>query len=330
MKNNSRLWRWASGGLFAAVLAVGACERAPARPGAFQGVVELDERLLGFETGGRVTAVLVQRGAQVSAGEALATLDDALERVSHESRQAEVEAVRARAALVRAGSRPEEIRAMAAQVRAAEANEALLKKNLARQRTLFGTGAVSQASLDEVESRLAGATAEREALDQRLRELKNGARKQEIQSAEAQVDAATTAVKLETERLARLDLHAVEAGTVLDVHVDPGEIVAPGTPVVTVADTSHPYVEVFVPQGELEGVRIGALATVRVDATSTPFAARVENVGRRTEFTPRYLFSERERPSLVVRVRVRVDDPEQRLHAGVPAFVDIDKGRGAP
>ena len=31
-------------------------------------------------------------------------------------------------------------------------------------------------------------------------------------------------------------------------------------------------------------------------------------LGRQTEFTPRYLFSERERPNLVVRVRVRIDD----------------------
>jgi hypothetical protein len=49
----------------------------------------------------------------------------------------------------------------------------------------------------------------------------------------------------------------------------------------------------------------------------------VENVARATEFTPRFLFSERERANLVVRVRVRVDDPAQRLHAGVPAFVEL-------
>ena len=42
-----------------------------------------------------------------------------------------------------------------------------------------------------------------------------------------------------------------------------------------------------------------------------------------TEFTPKFLFSPRERPNLVVRVRVRVDDPERRLHAGVPAFARI-------
>jgi len=36
---------------------------------------------------------------------------------------------------------------------------------------------------------------------------------------------------------------------VLDVNVDPGEVVAAGTPVVTLADTEHPYADVFVAQG---------------------------------------------------------------------------------
>jgi hypothetical protein len=62
---------------------------------------------------------------------------------------------------------------------------------------------------------------------------------------------------------------------------------------------------------------------VVVDASAQSFPGRVEDIGRRTEFTPRYLFSERERSQLVVRVRVRIDDPEQALHAGVPAFVTM-------
>jgi len=68
----------------------------------------------------------------------------------------------------------------------------------------------------------------------------------------------------------------------------------------------------------------GAPARVRTDARPEPLSGRVEAIGRRVEFTPRYLFSERERPNLVVRVRVRVEDPEGRLHAGVPAFVELE------
>ena len=57
--------------------------------------------------------------------------------------------------------------------------------------------------------------------------------------------------------------------------------------------------------------------------TSAPFPAKVEYVSPETEFTPKFLFSDRERPHLVVRVRVRVEDPGRRLQSGLPAFATV-------
>jgi HlyD family secretion protein len=309
---------------FALFVFASGCARTPKHAGALQGVIEFDERVLGFETGGRVTRVAPRRGDAIHAGDILATLDDTLGRTSRQSREAEAAAARARAALIKAGSRPEEIRAIAAQVRAAQAYESLLQKQLERDRALFSSGASTQANLDELDSRLERAVAEREVIEQRQRELRGGARTQEIESAEAQAAAAATAVELEAERVRRHELAALDDGTVLDVHVEQGEVVVAGTPVVTVADTTHPYVDIFVPQGELDGIHVGRPAAVHVDATAEVFRGTVDRVGRRTEFTPRWLFSERERPALVIRVRVRIEDPGERLHAGVPAFVYVE------
>ncbi len=313
-----------------ALLALISCQRATPEATAFQGVVEFDERVLSFETGGRVATVSVQRGSAVRAGDAVATLDDTLERTARESREAEANVARARMALVRAGSRPESIRAVDAQIRAAKANEELLTKKVERETRLLAEGATPQSAFDEIDARRKAVTAEREALEQRASELKNGARKQEIDSAEAQVTVAGTAVKLQSERLSRYSLRAGGDGTVLDVHVKTSEMVGAGAPVVTLADIAHPYVDVFVPQARIEGIAVGASAAIRVDSVSLPLRGEVENVARRTEFTPRYLFSDRERSSLVVRVRVRVDDPEHRLHAGIPAFVTIDRNAKVP
>jgi HlyD family secretion protein len=82
-------------------------------------------------------------------------------------------------------------------------------------------------------------------------------------------------------------------------------------------------VEVFVPEPRIADVQLGAAASVRIDGLASALQGAVEHIARYTEFTPRYLFSERERPNLVVRVRVRVSDPEQRLRAGVPARVEL-------
>jgi HlyD family secretion protein len=319
-----------SGTLLLLAFAAPTREPKPRHPGALQSVIEFDERQLGFEVGGRLTAVNVRRGANVHAGDLLATLDDTLERTSRDTREARAEAARAEVAVVRAGSRPEEIRAVEAQLRAAKASESLLEQNAARERTLFDKGAVSRASVDDLEARLRVAAAERQSVEQRLRELRNGSRRQEIERAEAQVTVASKDVKLGDERVGLYLLRAREDGTVLDLHVDPNEIVAAGAPVVTVADTKHPYADVFVREGDVDGIRFDSPASVTTDAAPRVFSAKVENIGRKTEFTPRYLFSERERTNLVVRIRLRIDDPEEQLHAGVPAFVVIDRGGSSP
>jgi HlyD family secretion protein len=307
-----------------------ACGGAGDHPGAYQGIVELDERRLGFEIGGRLRDVAVDEGDEIAAGQLLATLDDAIERTVRRSREQEAAAARAQTSLVRAGARAEEIRSMAAQVEAARAQEQLFASNLARERRLLAEAATTGAAVQDLEARHRAAAAERRALEERLRSLRGGSRTQEVEGAEAREGAAAAAVDMVGERLRLYQLHAVEAGTVLDVTADPGEVVAPGMPVVTIADARRPYADVFVPQGELAGIAVGAAVQVEVDGLDDQLAATVEHIARRTEFTPRFLFSERERPNLVVRVRVRIADPDRRLHAGVPAFVTIARRAGAP
>lgn len=308
----------------AALLAAG-CRRAPATPPGFQGVVELDERVVSFEVPGRITSVAVKRGDAVAPGALLATLDDGLEKLARDGRVADVDVAKSDLALLEAGTRKEDIASLAAQVKAARAAEDVLIKNEERTRSLVEKGSLAQAELDRVEADRKRATGERQSLEARLTAMIHGARKEDVARAKARVAAASTAVSLEDERLARFQVKSLTAGVVIDVHVEPGELAAPGTPAATIADVAHPYVDVFVPQQELDGVRLGARASIRVDATSQPFPGHVEWVSPRTEFTPRFLFSDRERPNLVVRVRVRVDDPAGRLHSGVPAFVVVER-----
>jgi HlyD family secretion protein len=302
------------------IAASGCGKRSPARTG-FQGVVEYEDRTLAFEVGGRVEHLDVRRGDVVADGKLLAAIDDSIERLARDARAGEAASARAELALLESGSRREDVAAVAAQVRAAAASEALARKVAERTRALHVAGSVPQLELDRAVAELERATSERSSLEQRLAALQHGSRPEEIARARARLDAALSQLAVEDQRLARHLLNAVGPGEVLDTHVEPGELASPGTPIVTLADTSHPYVEVFVPQGDLAGIRPGVKATVRVDAGNASLAGTVEHLAARTEFTPRYLFSERERPNLVVRVRVRIDDPDRRAHAGIPAFV---------
>ncbi len=287
--------------------------------------MEFDERILAFEVGGRLSTVRVDRGDEVERSEVVAELNDSLEQAAREVRAADADASKSHVSLLKAGSRSEDIRAAQAQVRAAKARENLLRKNLARERTLESRGVSTASAVDALKAQLDAAVADREALEQRVRGLKRGARKQEIASAESRATAAERAVKLEDERLTRSSLRSPVAGIVLDVHADPGEVVSPGAPVLTVGDTKHPYADVFVPVDYVGGIKVGSRAKVRVDSITEPLPGTVEHVSEKTEFTPRYLFSERERHNLVIRVRIRIDDENRVLHAGLPAFATVER-----
>jgi HlyD family secretion protein len=315
--------------LWAGALVAAACGGRDLANGAYQGIVELDERALSFEVPGRIQRLTVARGDIVKVDQVVAALDDTLERAAREARARDADAARATVALARAGSRAEEVRAAAAEARSARANEAVVRDQLGRQRSLLKENAVPEATVEELENRLAGAVATREAAEQRLAALAKGTRPEQISISEAQLAAAEQAVTLEDERLRRYELKTPLGGAVLDISLWPGEVAGAGATVLTVADVDHPYADVFVPQAEIAGISIGVRASVAVDSLAVALPGRVEYVSPTTEFTPRYVFSERERPNIVVRVRVRIDDAEHRLHAGVPAFVTIDRATEA-
>lgn len=291
----------------------------------YQGVVELHERVLAFEVAGRVRELRVRRGERAAEGQVLAVLDDGLERPLREAKAAEARVADAQLELLKAGARGEDVRAAEAQLRGAKAAEAILTDALERIRKLRAEGTVPPAQLEEAQGQHERTVAERQAAEERLAALKAGARAQEVKVALARSSQAHAALDAEDARLARFVLRAGMAGEVLDTHVEPGEVVQPGTPVATLGETRRPYLDVFVPQGELSGVRPGAKASVRVDASTERFRGAVEMVGRTVEFTPRYLFSEKERPNLVVRVRIALEDPDEKLHAGVPAFAEFSR-----
>jgi HlyD family secretion protein len=292
------------------------------RPG-FQGIMEYEERTLAFEVPGRLHELEVDEGMLLVPEDVIGRLDDTLVRLERDGRAAEARAVRKQLALLEAGTRSEDIGALRASLRAAKSTETLAKRTLQREEGLAAKGIGRSADLDAATSAAASAKARRQEIEQSLARARHGARLEEIEVAEAQAEAAEAAVKAADARIDRHVLWSEHEGHVLEVHREEGEFVGVGTPIITMADLARPYVDVFVPQGRIDEATLGASATVHVDAIEEDFEGEVEMIGRRTEFTPKFLFSDRERPNLVLRVRVRVRDPEHRLRAGLPAFVTI-------
>jgi len=333
IKNDRRPWECAAPGLLLLVPLLAGC--GPTRGGQdeLQGVIELHQRVLGFELSGRLLTRPVDRGQMVQAGQELARLDDGLWIPTRDARAAELAQAQAQLKLLEQGARSQDLRALSDDVDAARALEQNLSETAARIRELRAAASATAQQVDDAEGALLRAKAQRAGAEQRFASLRAGARPAELRAAQARVDAAQAALELENVRLARAVLRAPVAGLIVDTHAEPGEVLEASAPVVTLAEVQRPYIDLFVPEASLTGIQLGAHARVHTDqhgaAAPLSFEGRVEDIGRRTEFAPRYLFSPKERPNLVVRVRVELADPQQLLRAGLPAFGSIDRA-GAP
>jgi HlyD family secretion protein len=175
--------------------------------------------------------------------------------------------------------------------------------------------------MESLEAQVAAARATRESADERVRALRSGARTEEIGQATARVAQADQVLRVSDTRVQKRTLAAPIDGVVQEVYIENGEMAGAGAPVLSLADVRHPYADVFVPVPQAPGVKVGQRALLRVEGLAGDVPGVVELVYPEAEFTPRFVFSPRERPNLVIRVRVRLEDTEGRLHAGLPAYV---------
>lgn len=149
------------------------------------------------------------------------------------------------------------------------------------------------------------------------------------QMAQAQSDIA--AARAEWER-ARAQLSEAQAnrqdlaivapadGTVATRSAEPGEVVAPGTPVVTLVNLSTVYLRGFVPEGEIGRVRTGQRAQVFLDsAPGQPIEAVVSRIDPEASFTPENTYFRDDRVKQVVGVKLVLRGAVGYAKPGMPA-----------
>lgn len=291
------------------------------------GNIEVTSTDLAFKIPGRVVARPVDEGEEVHKGELVAKLDstDLEQRVAMQ--HAEVDAASAALAELEAGSRKEDIAQAAAQLTAARAEAARLEKDEARQQDLLTRQVISQREFDVSETALATAKAKVKQAREAYLRLKRGPRRQTIEQARARVDQARQALALAETELGYATLRSPISGVVLSKNVEPGEFVAPGTPVVTVADLSNVYLRAYVSETNLGRVHLGQSARISVDSfPGKTFPGRITFISSEAEFTPKTVQTTKERVKLVYRIKITIPNPNHSLKPGMPADATLQEG----
>jgi membrane fusion protein, heavy metal efflux system len=196
---------------------------------------------------------------------------------------------------------------MASRQAAARVNAS--QKAYDRARQLYEGKAISLAELQERQARLEVERADLENARSRLRLL--GA----ASGPEGSPTGSKTSPAADSEAV--LALRSPIAGRVVDRKITPGLVVKEDEELFTVADTSTLWCFIQVPEKDLALVQIGSQAIVT--ASSIPgeqFTGRVD-----------YLADMVDKASRTVRARVRVNNPHNRLKAGMFANIAVHVGQ---
>jgi HlyD family secretion protein len=113
-------------------------------------------------------------------------------------------------------------------------------------------------------------------------------------------------------------------GIVLDTNVEVGEMAFPGTPILTIADLTRPWMYIYVNEKRLGFVKIGQPVKVFIDSfPDKAFPGKIVSISNKAEFTPKTIQTKDERVKLVFAVKVMMENQELILKPGMPADAEI-------
>jgi HlyD family secretion protein len=254
---------------------------------------------------GKITALYIDEGDQVKAGELIARMDS--EQVQAQVSQFQAELARAKASLAEklAGNRAEDIAKARADVKKNEAalvqaqsRSDLAKVRVDRRRVPVEEGAVSRDSLDEAlteqrnaQDNLDQARASLAVAQQELTRQLNGSRPEEIAQAEAEVNRATAQLQFYQSQLSETQVRAPFSGIITRRFAQEGDFVTPttsasatdGATSTSIAELSSGLeIEAKVPEASIAKIKNGQKVEVTSDAyPNEKFEGRVRLIAPR-------------------------------------------------
>jgi len=259
------------------------------------GNIEAHESLVAFKVPGRIVDLPVEEGQTVKAGQLLARLDTddyrqqlAMDDATRHVRDRQLE-------LALAGSREQDIQAAYQAVLDARADLDQKQKDFERYDALYKKDEIPAQTRDLALTNVTRARATLARLEQMSRI-----------------------------RLSYTTLTAPFTGVILVRQAELGEVMSAATPVVTLADLDHIWVRVYLPETDLGRMRWGQDVSVRTDTyPGKTYRGKVSFISSEAEFTPKSVQTDRERVTLVYRVKVDVENPNYELKPGMPADVYV-------
>ena len=221
--------------------------------GVFYGNIDVRQVSLAFEGSGRVAQVDAEEGDRVQPGQVLAVLDTRTLALQADQAAAQLRVQEENLRRLKNGARPAEIAQARSRLAAAQADAQRARREQARLERIAtaSAGAVSVQDVDRVRSAARVAQAAVKERQDALALVQEGARREEIDAADAQVAAARAQLALLRHQLDQGELRAPVASVVRSRLLEPGDMASPQRPVLALAVTSPKWARIYVDESSL-------------------------------------------------------------------------------
>lgn len=243
-----------------------------------------EERVVIPTVSGRLIRVAINEGDKVKRGQVLAEIDNAEQKASIAAADAQIALREAELLRLRNGARREDIAQAEAALQANQARERIARAELKRRESIADRKLLSTEQLEQSRAQFAVAHADRLASEAALNLLRNGARSEDIASAEAAVAAAKAEKNRAEAAYEKTLIRSPIDGVVLKRDLREGEtlVALSPLPLARIGDISHLFVRADIDELDIGHVKVGQVAKVSSDAfPDQVFEGIVRHVSRR-------------------------------------------------
>ncbi len=283
----------------AAALILSACSNNHSGP-LGSGLVEGTQLVISAEATGRLLALYVDEGSNISEGDTIALIDTV---------DVALRLMQARAAKNASAAK---LRMAELAVDQAAIAHDLAAKELRRIEQLMTSGTANQQQLDMAEHAF-----EQAGLARNQAEASLAASKAELESA-------TAAENLLFRQFENCFPTAPTSGLISKKYVESGELIGPGRPLVELIKLDTVWVKIYLNSADIATIKHGQKAFIDIEDGSTPpLEGFVTWISDQSEFTPKNVQTKEARADLVFAVKITIANADGKLKIGMPVSVKI-------
>lgn len=217
-----------------------------------------------FKSNGKLGKIYVKEGEKIKKGQKLVELDKSDLENSLDAAYNKMQAAKSQYEKAKNGAREETIKQVKNDLNTAEDAYKFTKENYEDLKKLYENGAISSSKLDEIELKYNQAKNTYEKVKEGYKEVTDGARLEDIESAESNYKAAKAAYEIQKSLLEDSVINAKFDGTVVKLPFKENEMVPAGHPAVVVRSNNQ-IVNVGIALKDLNKIEVSDKAIIKID-----------------------------------------------------------------